>query len=249
LNPEIVRKARDEANFDILYECKFPAEDAVDSKGYAVLVSESELDRSTIEAEDFPFVGNGILGYDVAGAGRNFSTIVFRTENAAKLIWREKTSDTMTVASKVAEFAQKLGVAAGSIAGDDIGIGKGVADRITEILGVYPGINVGTSSEEKERFLNLRAELYWKAADWIKRGNKLLGRGSFDEMLHIRWKTQSDKKIKIKSKDEMRDDGIESPDVADALMLTFSKTAFPSGDVQSDEDRLFDKYNVFGSVT
>jgi hypothetical protein len=34
LNPEIVRKARDEANFEILYECKFPNEEAVDSKGY-----------------------------------------------------------------------------------------------------------------------------------------------------------------------------------------------------------------------
>ncbi len=60
LNPEIVRKAKDEANFDILYECKFPAEDAVDSKRCAILVSEPELDRSYIEAEDYPFVGSGI---------------------------------------------------------------------------------------------------------------------------------------------------------------------------------------------
>jgi hypothetical protein len=30
-------------------------------------------------------------------------------------------------------------------------------------------------AEEKERFLNLRAELFWKAADWLKHGNKLLG--------------------------------------------------------------------------
>jgi hypothetical protein len=58
--------------------------------------------------------------------------------------------------------------------------------------------------------------------------NKIVGRGTLDEILHVRWKTQSDKKVKIKSKDEMRDDGIESPDVADAFMLTFAKTAFPN---------------------
>jgi hypothetical protein len=65
----------------------------------------------------------------------------------------------------VAEYSKKLAVAPASIAGDDIGIGKGVADRITELLGVYPGVNVGSFSEEKERFLNLRAELFWKAGD------------------------------------------------------------------------------------
>jgi hypothetical protein len=81
----------------------------------------------------------------------------------------------------------------------------------------------------------------------VKHGNKLMGRGKFDELLAIRWKTQSDKKIKIKSKDEMRDDGIESPDVADAFMLTLSKTAY-GPDVQSEDDRLFDKYGIFGSV-
>ena len=248
LNPEIVRKARDEANFDILYECKFPNEEAVDSKGYAVLISEGDLDRAYIDENDeFPFVGGGILGYDVAGAGRNYSTIVYRTDNAARLLWRQKTSDTMVIASMVAEFAKKLAVAPASIAGDDIGIGKGVADRITELLGVYPGVNVGSSPEEKERFLNLRAELFWKAGDWVKHGNKLLGRGKFDELLHIRWKTQSDKKVKIKSKDEMRDDGIESPDVADAFMLTFAKVAYAQ-QAQSDEDRLFDKYGIFGTV-
>ena len=76
-----------------------------------------------------------------------------------------------------------------------------------------------------------------------------MGKGAFDELNAIRWKTQSDKKIKIKPKEEMREEGVESPDVADALMLTFFKTAFSSGDVQSDDDRLFDKYNIFGSVT
>lgn len=66
LNPEIVRKARDEANFDVLYECKFPNEEAVDSKGYAVLVSEADFDRTSFEDEKYPFVGDGVLAFDVA---------------------------------------------------------------------------------------------------------------------------------------------------------------------------------------
>ena len=41
-----------------------------------------------------------------------------------------------------------------------MGIGKGVCDRLTELIGVYPGVNVGTQAEDKDRFFNLRAELY-----------------------------------------------------------------------------------------
>jgi|HubBroStandDraft_4_1064222.scaffolds.fasta_scaffold588405_2 hypothetical protein len=75
-----------------------------------MLLSEADLDRVYVEFEDFPFIAPGILGYDVAGAGRNYSTIVYQAQNAAKLLWREKTSDTMVVASTVAEFARKLSV-------------------------------------------------------------------------------------------------------------------------------------------
>jgi hypothetical protein len=73
-----------------------------------------------------------------------------------------------------------------------------------------------------------------------------VGKASFDELLHIRWKTQSDRKIK--SKDEMRDDGIESPDVADAFMLSFAKEGSALNMGQDDPDKLFDKYNIFGNV-
>ncbi len=66
--------------------------------------------------------------------------------------------------------------------------------------------------------------------------------------MDVRWKTQSDKKIKIKSKDEMREDGIESPDNADAFMITFSKTTFPAGNIQDEDDKLFERHGIFPSV-
>jgi hypothetical protein len=248
LNPEVVRKARDEADFPILYENKFPSEAAVDAKGYAVLLAESDLDRAYVAGLDFPFIGPGSLGFDVAGGGRNYSAIVYRTENAAKVLWRERTEDTMLVASKVVEFARQLHVSSTSIAGDEVGIGKGACDRVTELLGVYPGVNAGSAAEDKDRFLNLRAELYWKTRDWINHGGKLIGQGAFDELLDIRYKPQSDKKIKIKPKEEMRDDGIESPDVADALKFTFAKDAVYDAPAEDESQRLFDKYDVFGNV-
>jgi phage terminase large subunit len=108
-------------------------------------------------------------------------------------------------------------------------------------------VNVGSAAEDKDRFLNLRAELYWKTAEWLKHGNKLIGKGSFDEILDVRWKTQSDRKIKIKPKEEMREEGIESPDVADVLMLSFAKEGY-SADVKDDTDELFERHNIFPIV-
>ena len=41
------------------------------------------------------------------------------------------------------------------------------------------------------------------------------------DILDVKYKIQSDRKVKIKSKDEMLKDGVASPDIADALALTF----------------------------
>ena len=64
-------------------------------------------------------------------------------------------------------------------------------------------------------------------AEWIKGGGKLKKHMGFDELLYLRWRVQSDKKVRLKSKKEMLDDGIQSPDVADSLALTFAKTTTP----------------------
>ena len=55
----------------------------------------------------------------------------------------------------------------------------------------------------------------------------------------IRYKIQSDRKIKIKSKDEMLKEGVQSPDVADALALTFYDRETKYGKPVETETKLF----------
>jgi hypothetical protein len=43
------------------------------------------------------------------------------------------------------------------------------------------------------------------------------------------------------------EEGIESPDVADALMLSFAKEGY-SADVKDDTDELFERHGIFPSV-
>ena len=85
-------------------------------------------------------------------------------------------------------------------------------------------MNVGQPALEQSRFVNIRAEAYWRFREWLKKGGKLCACHR-DEWLtqlpKIKYKPDSKGRLRIMSKDEMRGHGIDSPDVADAGMLTF----------------------------
>ena len=77
-----------------------------------------------------------------------------------------------------------------------------------------------------ELFLNIRAEAYYAIKSWFRKGGSLIenenGHQLKDELLTIKFKRNLQGKIQIMSKDEMRKQGIASPNKADAFMLTFT---------------------------
>ena len=88
----------------------------------------------------------------------------------------------------------------------------------------------GTSADNSDDFYNKRAEMFWRQKEWLN--TSLLEGNDWLDLLDLRYKIQSDKKIKIKSKEEMIKESIQSPDVADALSLTFYDLPFQSGGVK-----------------
>ncbi|GAJ14578.1 unnamed protein product, partial [marine sediment metagenome] len=60
---EFIDEMRDEALFDILWECKFPEEGAIDSKGWLILLTDVDIERAFVE--EVPF-GEKRLGCDIA---------------------------------------------------------------------------------------------------------------------------------------------------------------------------------------
>lgn len=222
-----ISEAKKKPHFSILFECKFPDTDTIDKEGYIPLLTEKELDRAYIE--ELELFGKLKLGVDVAGGGRNYSTIVLVGTNGAKILYREKNPDTMSFVGEILERQLYYGIKYEDVFVDSVGIGKGVYDRLREAFQkeesfVNPTpVNVGEKPNDDERFTNLRAESYWNMAQWIKAGAKLEYNSAFDELLIIRYKVQSDRKIKIISKEELLKQGVDSPDIADALMLPFSR--------------------------
>jgi hypothetical protein len=168
-----------------------------------------------------------VWGVDVARFGDDRSALVKRqgvvmTEKAK--VWRNR--DTMQTAGIVAKeyFETPEGKRPLTINIDVIGIGAGVVDRLREIGLPAFGVNVGETPEDGTRFMRRRDELWWKVRDWF---NSRAVRIPQDDLLMSdlvgpTYKVASTGKIQIESKDDMKKRGVNSPDVADALCLTFA---------------------------
>ena len=110
---------------------------------------------------------------------------------------------------------------------DAIGLGAGVADRLSELGHPVNSVNVAESSALNPQTLRLRDELWMsarsflEAKDCVLPDNEVLAK----ELVAPRYSFTSSGKLKVESKDEMKRRGVASPDVADALCLTFAGTA------------------------
>lgn len=233
ITPEMVEEARQRPFFDILYECKFP-QGAADDAGWVPLLTREEIDRAIVD-QWVPF-GEPRLGGDVAGGGKNFSVLVHRAHNMARILVESKSPDTMDFAEKIITQAGVQGVRLENVFVDKVGIGKGVVDVLarqklsTNFQGVNAGDKLDEGSRDAELFFNLRAKMFWKLREWVLNGGKLLRQGSPENnwyqlsQIKYRHKLEGMKgKLQIMPKEQMLKDGIPSPDHADALALTFAR--------------------------
>ncbi len=224
--------------FGVLYEVKFPDAQDVDEEGWSYLITEKEIETSLARVqEDF---GKRRLGVDVARGGRDYNVWVLRGDNYARVLKKNHDNDLMSVAGTTKSFIEEMHLNPRDVFIDDTGVGGGVVDRLKEQgLAITP-ITLGGKAyskfeEEKnkekekanvhvEKYLNFRARLYAGndgLEPWLKRTGKLYPDKDWAELTVIRHKKDSTGALKIEPKDDLRARGQHSPDVADALMLTF----------------------------
>jgi len=220
-----ILEMQSEALFDVLYDCMFPKEGGMDTRGWLSLLTEDEVRRAFV-TEEVPF-GAKKLGCDIAGGGRNYSTITLRAYNMAKLLYKANEKDTMIFAGTMIATAKALGVKKDQIFADSVGIGRGATDRTAE-QGYGVAVNAGEEPTDKSKYVNKRAEMYWRLRGWILQGGKLETNEDWLQLTQIKYKVaDSSGKLKIMPKEEMLKEGIDSPDVADSLSMTFYSSDMP----------------------
>lgn len=204
--PEAQRKAYLEGNWDAFDE-------GMDEKGYLRLVNDRELQASLVP--DGVHSGYRILGVDPA-AGGDKSAIVLRSGNLQQVMFNQKLKDTMDLVGVIQDIYREW--KCDMIATDKTGIGQGVFDRLKQMDYPVRGIAFGEKAED-EMFANLKAELHWRERKWLLSGGRLIQDHSWNEFEVVKYKNK-DGKIVIQPKEELFREGILSPNVVDAAVLT-----------------------------
>lgn len=178
-----------------------------------------------------------VWGLDVARFGDDANALVRRTRiSVSPLIEQWAGKDLMETAGRVKAKWDELPphLRPEEILVDEIGLGAGVVDRLIELKLPVRGINVSEASSTSDKYRNLRTELWFKARDWLGSKNHKLPRcdgGCSSDCLHERLAEEllvprygytSTGKMLVEPKDSIKKRGYKSPNVADAMMLTFA---------------------------
>jgi len=171
--------------------------------------------------------GKRIMGVDVARFGDDRTVVVVRDDRCVRGMWAYDKKSTMETVGLIQHHASNEGVEAESIYIDDTGLGGGVTDRLHELeIDVTP-VNFGETALDRERFFNCRTEMYWAIRNAMRPDakEKLLIPKQYaalgKECTWPRYTIQSDRKIRLEPKDKIKKRRGRSPDLADALALTY----------------------------
>lgn len=176
-----------------------------------------------------------IAGVDLARGGGDNAVVFFRRGADARsikpiVIPGEVVRDSMLLVSKLADLTtQKFdGIPVTMWFLDGGGIGGPIIDRMVQLGHKnFIEIQFGSRAPDDRHFTNMRAYMWSKMRDWLTdRG----GVDPKDRQLEIDLtgvglanRQGKDDRILLESKDSMKKRGLDSPDRADALCLTFAR--------------------------
>jgi len=176
-----------------------------------------------------------IMGVDVARYGDDRSCIVLR--RGTKLLSIETFEQT-----NLADFADHVvgilrrnpDIAYCYV--DEAGMGGGVVDMAARYDDRVIGVNVGRRAKRPDIYMNLRIELWAKGKKWLETASIPDSEQLVQELSTPEYTTNGAGKTQLERKEHMKARGLPSPDIADALMLTF---AGPDGidlDLRGEEE-------------
>lgn len=173
--------------------------------------------RTLFDASKYKFSA----GIDVAGPGEDETVLVIRQgPNFIELRAWPNPDPRGELVNALRPYKDKLD----TVNVDSCGIGYYLARHLEDLGFPVSDVNVGEGARDKEKYVNLKAELYWGLRMRLETGDLA---GFEDEMAQgqlagIRFKMNSRGQIVIESKEEAVKRGVKSPDRAEAVMLAFA---------------------------
>lgn len=166
-----------------------------------------------------------ILGVDVARFGDD-SSVFFRRQGLVTYPPTVLTNvDNMTLAGRIAEEIRKFRPDAVFVDG---GRGEGVIDRLRQLGHRVTEVNFGARADEAGRYANKRMEMWARMADWLQEG------GALPDVPDLKTELSAPEyfftrsgHLQLEAKEDIKEKLGRSPDMADALALTFAYHVAP----------------------
>lgn len=215
---ERYRQSVDENTFRREMLCDFSA--AGDDQLISLLDVQDAASRH-LQITDYNWAAK-VVGVDPARFGDDRSVIVKRQGRFMHKPIVYRGVDNMTLAGHVAQLIAEWQPDAVFI---DEGNGGGVIDRLRQLQHDVIGVHFA-GKPNKPQYLNKRAEMWFDMRDWLRSGGAIPRDTTLMQDLAAptyKFSAATDK-IQLESKDDIKARGLPSPDMADALALTF---AFP----------------------
>ena len=217
---EVTRLKRDmsETSFAREYLCDFSAQ----GDDQLIALADTEDAAKRIYQKDHVKLSPIILGIDPARFGDDRS-VVFRRQGRQAfepVVYRG--IDNMELAARVANLIEEYDPDAVFC---DAGAGSGVIDRLRQLSYDVIEIPFGGKAMKPEQYINRRSEMWWLMKQWIEEGGAIPNDVALKQELAtpIYWYDNVGRRV-LESKDQIKKrlQGAGSPDLADALALTFA---------------------------
>ena len=220
----------------ILFKQEYPA---TASEAFQVSGVDPYIKAETVmaarNAEVNDCYGDKKIGVDPARFGDDRTSICFRQGRKVHWIRSYSKRNTMQVAGIVRMAIKEVG--ANQCAIDVGGLGAGVYDRLTELVSSSEceliQVNSSNSPIDEKKYTNKRAEMWGETRLWMEAQPASIP--DSDELqadlTQIRYSYDSNNALKMEKKEDMKKRGFRSPDMADALGLTFAQ---PTKKVRKD---------------
>ncbi len=170
-----------------------------------------------------------VWSLDVARFGSDRTVLLRRVGNVVTDVEAWQGLDLMATTGRVKAYYDSLlpSQRPTEILVDSIGLGSGVVDRMRELGMPVRGVNVSEAPAFGNTYSNLRTELIFRVRGWLEQRTARLPKNPtlISELTSIRYSFSSVGKVKAEGKDDMRRRGLKSPDLADALFLSFAGDA------------------------
>ena len=198
-------------------------------QGENTLIPLAWIEAAMERWHDMPDDGKPVeIGVDVARFGSDKTVIATRRGQKVMSLQVFPQKSVTESTGLIIDMARQEGTSVVRV--DEIGIGGGVVDTLSENTYYDTGVDVSKAPIDKDRFANLRAELWWNLREMLDvdpvRNPEPIGLPPDDNLLaelsSVQYKYNSRGQVQIEAKEDMKKRLGHSPDRADAVVLAFA---------------------------